>query len=161
KDSEYISNLMIQLKDSGKYKIEASIHDKIKDLFWADWADDETTKKQIYKDFVDRRYLLDTHTAVGRAVYLKYINLTKDATPTFILSTANPYKFSISIYEALFGKPEDSKSEFDLMYEIEEKTSTPIPMPLKSLKDKTILHKGIIDKENMEDEILKILGINS
>ena len=161
KDSEYISNLMIQLKDSGKYMIEASIHDKIKDLFWADWADDEATKKQIYKDFVDRKYLLDTHTAVGRAVYLKYFNLTKDTTPTFILSTANPYKFSISIYEALFGKPEDSKSEFDLMYEIEEKTSFPIPMPLKALKNKNILHKGILDKENMEDEILKILGINS
>jgi len=161
KDSEYISSLMAQLNDNGNYKIETNIQDKIKDLFWANWADDETTKKQIGKDFVDKKYLLDTHTAVGRVVYLKYINFTGDTTPTFILSTANPYKFSISIYEALFGRPETGKSEFDLMYEIEERTSSPIPMPLRSLNEKKILHTGVIEKEFMAKEVLRILNINS
>jgi threonine synthase len=130
-------------------------------LFWADWADDDSTKKQIKIDFEDKKYLLDTHTAVGRAVYLKYINFTGDTTPTFILSTANPYKFSISIYESLFGRSETGKSEFDLMYEIEKSTSIPIPLPLRSLNDKKILHTGVIEKEFMAKEVLRILNINS
>ncbi|AEE14536.1 threonine synthase [Thermodesulfobium narugense DSM 14796] len=160
-DAGYISKLMNQLKEKGEYKINNDLHSKIKDLFWADWADDVETKEQIYKDFKENNYLLDTHTAVGRTVYLKYISQTKDFTPTFILSTANPYKFSISIYEALFGKPEYDKSEFDLMFEIEEKTKVLIPAPLRSLKEKDIIHKSIINKEHMVDEILKILGIKS
>ncbi|AWB10301.1 L-threonine synthase [Thermodesulfobium acidiphilum] len=160
-DSNYILNLMIQLKENGEYKINNDLHSKIKNLFWADWVDDTTTKKQIYKDFKENNYLLDTHTSVGRSVYLKYISQTKDFTPTFILSTANPYKFSISIYEALFGKPDPTKSEFDLMFELEEKTNVPIPAPLRSLKEKSIIHKVVINKEQMSDEILKILGIKS
>lgn len=161
KDSDYISSLMTQLKDNGKYKIDTKIQDKIKDLFWADWADDDSTKKQIKLDFTERKYLLDTHTAVGRAVYLKYLKLTSDKTPTFVLSTANPYKFSISIYEALFGKPEINKSEFDLMYELEKQTLFQIPLPLKSLKQKTILHSKVLSTDEMTNEIFKILGINS
>jgi threonine synthase len=160
-DSDYVASLMNQLKEDGMYRVDLRIHKKIKDLFWADWADDDITRRQIYKDYTEKNYLLDTHTAVARAVYFKYIDQTSDDTYTFILSTANPYKFSVSIYEALFGKPNHYKSEFDLMFEIEEKTKVPIPEQLRSLKEKSIIHKGIIDKELMSDIILKTLNIKS
>ena len=56
------------------------------------------------------------------------------------------------VYEALTGKKEDVYQAIDDLHKL---TAVEIPYPLKGIKDRKVLHKGVIDKEEILDFVAK------
>lgn len=65
-DDKLIADLMKQLSENGEYEVPADMLEKLHELFWAGFCDDEGAKTAIGKVWKDDHYLCDTHTAVAR-----------------------------------------------------------------------------------------------
>lgn len=156
KDNELISSLMQSLNTTGRYEIPEAMKAAVKEEFFAGYADDETTKKTLKKYYESTGYTADTHTGVALYVADEYMEKTGDNAPTVVLATASPYKFSGSVYSALFGEDEMKKmaSEFDIMRALSEKTGTSIPKPLAELENKAVLHKNVCENDGMKKFVL-------
>ncbi len=152
KNNETVKELMNDLNTKGKYEINEEMKKQINEEFYADCVYKEHTYEIIKEVFNKYNYLLDTHTAVAYKALQNYKKETNDETVSVVLSTASPYKFSSSVYEALFG--EIDKDEFDIMKELSEKTGVEIPDNLLGLQNKTVLHTAVCEKDKM-DEFVK------
>lgn len=151
KDDTFVASLMLKLKENGEYKITDEMFKALTNVFAAGYADEEKTSSAIKQMWQENNYCIDTHTAVGVAVYDEYKKATKDNTPTVLLSTASPYKFPHAVLEAIFGKaPVD---EFDAADEIKN-MGVEQPKQIAELKTKPVLHKTVCDKEDMPKTIL-------
>jgi threonine synthase len=143
---------MEKLSKDGSYKVNDEILCKIKDLFYADCADDCETKQTISKVYNEYGYTADTHTAVAINVYDKYIMDTGDATKTVIASTANPYKFNESVIGAIAGDGEcEGLDEFKLLDKLCDISKLEIPDSLSQLKVKPVRFDVVCNKEDMKD----------
>ena len=130
---------MQKLSSHGVYEVDSDTKLKIKEIFWADYCSEEDTLATISSTYEKYGYLVDTHTAVGLNVYEKYKEAAKDSTKTIIASTASPFKFNKSVSQAILNAEDiDNKNEFELLDELSEKTSVPIPSSLKDLRSKEI-----------------------
>jgi len=89
-------------------------------------------------------YLIDTHTAVGYAVWKDYVKETGDHAPTIIASTASPYKFAGSVSAAI-GLPPPA-DEFEAVRALAAHTGVPVPECLRDLDQKPVLHGAVIEK---------------
>ena len=145
-----------KLKIDGKYEISADVKAKISELFYAGCCDDDATKDTIKDTFEKYSYLLDTHTAVAVKVYEDYRKATGDETKTVIASTANPYKFSGAVYEAVGGVI-DTEDEFEIIDRLEKMTNTKMPAPLAATKDKEIRFTGSVEKQDMPGVVTDFL----
>lgn len=147
---------MNKLKTDGEYTVDIN---KIKAAdFVADFATEEETAKTIAEFFDEYGYVLDPHTAVAQCVYKKYKDKTSDKTPTVIISTASPYKFSDDVIQAIKGKkPNDS---FEAAVMLEEISVTDIPDNIANLKEKQIRHPNVVKKSEIKDAIYKALKID-
>ena len=155
-DDKQISEWFASLKESGRYEVTQDVKDKISALFYAGCCSDDETKSAIKRTFESYSYLLDTHTAVALKVYEDYKRETGDDTKTVIASTANPYKFSGAVYEALGGKV-DTDDEFEIIDRLEKLTSTKMPAPLAATKDKAVRFTGSVEKQDMSAVVLDFL----
>ena len=72
-----------------------------------------------------------------------------------VLSTASPYKFCASVLEAM-GVIE-MKPGTEILNQLEEKTRTTAPAPLKSLSGKAIRFTQETEKQNMPQVVLDTL----
>lgn len=144
-----------KLKTDGRYEISADVKTKIGELFWAGCCSDAETKAEIKSTFENYNYLLDTHTAVAVKVYEDYKKATGDDTKTVIASTANPYKFSGAVYEAIGGTPVED--EWKNIAELEAKTGTKMPAPLAATKNKEIRFTGSVEKQEMPEVVCSFL----
>ena len=154
-----IRGWMEDLKSSGRYEVDSDVLEKLHIHFYAGYCDDDATKDTIRELFEDEGYLCDTHTAVGLCVYRQYQKDTGDDTPTVIASTANPFKFSTSVLEALKEQGVDQMDEFQKVSALQEKTHVPAPAPLTGLAHKEIRFSGTCTSATMEDVVLTMLGI--
>ena len=150
-DASKVKGYMEQLNETGVYKVDDDIFDKVKENFEAGWLNEDEVIEVIGQCYQETGYLLDTHTAVGYGVYKQYQKESDDQTKTILLSTASPYKFPESVYKAVTGKVEN---EYDAIELLNEKTNVPIPYPLQGIKDREILHTKVIDK----DSIIEFIG---
>ncbi len=151
---------MEQLRETGEYILDPEILRRLQDLFWSDFADDRETLQAIGATYREHNYLIDTHTAVGRAVLDKYTEREKDDTVSVILSTASPYKFTGSVTRALFGdKRFEGVTELELLKLLSRETGTAIPPDLAKLEQKPIRHRREIDREEMAGHLLEILKL--
>ena len=153
-----VRRLMDELSKNGQYTVSGSVMERIHELFAAGWCDDEQTAAAIAGTFKKYGYLCDTHTAVGVHVYNDYRAKTGDTTPTVIASTANPYKFSASVLEALGGDKADW-NEFEKVEGLHALTGCEIPAPLASLKGKQPRFTDVCDRDNMKAVVYGMLGI--
>jgi threonine synthase len=133
---------------------------KIRDLFWADFANEQETAETIKKVYEESNYLIDTHTAVGKAVLDKYHITEEDKCHNIILSTASPYKFAGSVMQALQGdRHVNGLSELDIINKLSELTGTSIPEKLANLGQKSVIHKKVITRDALRDHLLESLSI--
>lgn len=159
-DDGFISDIMTKLAADGVYEIPDELKLKIRSKFSADCADDEETMAQIRKTSKEYGYTIDTHTAVGKAVYDKYVEQTGDDTKTVIASTASPFKFNQSVLIALGGNAAVcGKDEFELLAELSEKSGMNIPQSLAELKTKPRLFESVCEKEEMINTVNDFLKI--
>ena len=140
---EVVKEKMTDLKDKGLFEFKGDFHE-----FLCGYAKEDETRETIKKVFEEENYLMDPHTGVAKNIVDK-LSLDK----TVILSTASPYKFSSTVLEALGENLSDDEFEnIDLLH---EKTGVKIPSEIKKLKNKKILHKTKILKNEIEEEVLK------
>lgn len=155
-----VKELMDKLNTVGKYEIPTDIFAKMQEIFDADCCDDKETMAAIKKTFEESGYVMDTHTAVGKCVYDKYVSRTSDATKTVIASTASPFKFNQSVlialddYNAVAGK-----DEFELLDILASKSALKIPDSLAELKERTPIFNTVVAKEDMENTVSDFLKV--
>ena len=147
-DADAVRELMGQLKKNGKYTVSAEVLKRLQAEFFGGFCDDQATASTISSMFRDHNYLCDTHTGVAVNVYRQYVEQTGDRTPCVIASTASPYKFAASVLPAVC-KDALPDNEFSMVEKLSEVTGTPVPAPLATLKDRMVLHKSCVAKEEM------------
>jgi threonine synthase len=158
-NSTQISDMMASLRENKQYTVSAEIKAQMDGLFAAGCASDEEVAATIKAVFDKTGYLLDTHTAVAFHVYDAYRASSGDTTPAVIASTANPYKFTPSILEAL-GRSADG-DPFALQAALHEATGEPVPAPLANLGDKAIRFTDVCDgdADSMRQTVCGMLNI--
>ncbi len=159
-DDAVISDLMQKLANDGKYEVNDDIKSKIQSIFCGGCADDEETMAAIKKCSDEFGYVIDTHTAVAKAVYDNYVSSSGDMTKTIIASTASPFKFNQSVLIALSGHGAVAgKDEFALLDDLSQKSGMDIPKSLAELKNKPRLFTTVCEKEQMIQVVSDFLQI--
>jgi threonine synthase len=160
-DDKKISEWMKELNTTGKYEISSDIKKLLEDLFSADCSNDAETMQTIKKCAEEYDYVMDTHTAVAKSVYDKYVAETGDTTKTVIASTASPFKFNQSVLIALQDcNAVAGKDEFTLLNELSQKSKMNIPKSLYELKDKPVIFDLVCDKEQMQQVVSDFLMVD-
>ena len=159
KDDKLITEYMDKLSKEGKYEIENSLKEIVKKNFYGGFCDDEKTLETIKNTFENNNYLIDTHTAVAKAVYDEYVRKTNDNKVTVIASTASPYKFLNSVLSAINPDCESKEDDFSMLEELSKCSETSIPKSLKELKDKNIKFKNICEKDMMKKSVSDYLNM--
>lgn len=152
-DNEYVKELMTSLNTTGSYTVNESVFNKLQESFSAGYATNKETQQTICDIYKKDNYLMDPHTAVAYKVLLQQKD---EEHVSVVLSTASPYKFTNSVYEALHG-PTD-KDEFTLMKLLHEETEVAIPSNLQGLDTKEVLHEDSIEKETMKSYVFDKAG---
>lgn len=136
-------NMMTDLNTKGSYEF------KIEDEFTGEYATIDETFKSIKSVFENSHYVMDTHTAVAKASYDKYVAQTGDNTPNVIVSTASPYKFAKDVLRAIDDKYADIEP-FAALEELEKISGINIPSPIKDIDKKEVLHKTVIERDELK-----------
>ena len=155
RDGEEVKKLMNSLMNDGVYEVSDNVKNFINE-FYGNFATQEEVAKTISNEYKNEGYLIDTHTAVAKTVYDKYVEETKDNRKVLIASTASPYKFPRSICSALNINVDDL-NDFEVLNKLYEVTKVEIPKNLKGLDKKDILHDEVWDKDEMKKAILSYL----
>ena len=143
-----VAGYMADLKEKGVYTVSPALLEKLHEQFGWGCCDDEGTKAAIGRVWQEHGYLMDTHTAVAWSVAESY---ESDA-PVVVLSTASPYKFPAAVLSAIGGDADGD--EFDVMDRLHAMTGVPIPKALAALRQKPVLHRDVISREEMQAYVL-------
>lgn len=159
RDATRVRKWMADLAASGRYEVDPATHEAIAAVFWAGFATDEETLATIKATFDAFGYVIDTHTAVGKAVYDRYVAATGDRTPTVIAATASPFKFNASVVRALCGPAAVAgRSEFELLEMLSAISGMPVPAALRNLDRRPVRHHLAVDRDGMAGVVRRILG---
>ena len=143
--------LMQQLDNNKRYQLTEAELVEIQTVFSADYCSDEEGKKYIQKAFAEG-YLMDPHTAT---CFKTYDTCRDKPLKTIVYSTAEWTKFSPTIANALTG--ETGSSDIDALKTIAAKANISIPNSINDLFTKEITQSVVIDKVDIEKEILSFL----
>ncbi|MCQ2516114.1 MAG: threonine synthase [Saccharofermentans sp.] len=157
-NAEQVKEWMSELNSTGVYTVDAKTLKRMQMLFVGGFADDTGVSKTILDVYDRTDNVVDTHTAVGFNIYNRYRQRSGDETKTVYVSTASPFKFSASVMDALRGEGySDGKDIMEVMKELSDESGLEIPAAIKDLPNKPILHKDVIDKEEMKSKVASIL----
>ena len=149
--TERTKELMLQLDNEKHYQLHAEELAVLQQFFAADFCNDEDGKAYIQTAFKNG-YLMDPHTAT---CFKAYDNCRSESLKTIVYSTAEWTKFSPTIANALTG--EVDTHDIDALKSIAREANTEIPAMINALFEKQITQKTVIDKENIEQEVLSFL----
>ena len=143
------------MENLNKNNIFTMTQDETKELqkyFSATFSNDSFGNTTI-KEFLDSGYLMDPHTATCIKAYNE---LKEKPLKTVIYSTAEWTKFSPTVLNAL--KQDSQKySDKEALEEISTKFGATLPQSIKNLFSAKINHSSVINKENIESEIIKFI----
>ena len=146
-DDKTTKNWMEQLNKNKKFVLSNNEKEKLNE-FYGGYCSINETIETIKNVFNSEQYLLDPHTAVAYHVYQNYRLKTKDLTPTILVSTANPYKFPLTICDALgIDYKNDVNESLNKIY---QKTNVPIPNILLSYHNNK---KLVLSKQEAKAQI--------
>ena len=154
-----VRDLMSQLAQTGRYQVPEDLLSKLRELFAAGSCDDEQTSATIRRVFESHSYLLDTHTAVAVDVAEQY-RAQGSGAKRVIASTANPYKFSRSVLQAVDAAAAAAvEDEFDVVDTVCRITGEPVPAGLSGLREKQVRFSNVCEKQDMLAAFAQGLGI--
>ncbi|MCM1135943.1 MAG: threonine synthase [Clostridium sp.] len=156
-DSDKNGELMRALNEGGSYTITEAMRDGLAD-FYGNYANEKETADTIHALYQKTGYVIDTHTAVAACVYGKYREETGDTTPTVLVSTASPFKFTRSVMKAIDGKYEGME-DFELVDRLSELSGVKIPKAIEEIRTAPVLHKCVCRKEEMKRMVTEFLEI--
>ena len=145
-DDAYVSSLMKQLNEEGRYEINDELKKRIDERFAAYWTDENDCSEAIRNMYEQDHILIDPHTSVAVHAMREYQKESGDERPCIVLSTASPYKFSRDVYRSLTGK--DEADDYAAMRKLNEKTGVTIPYNLSSLHELPIRFDRVIDPKD-------------
>lgn len=153
--SGVVVNCMKSLADTGSYSIAEDILARINSDFCGYYADETATTETIGNVYENHGYLCDPHTAVGMHCADLYMD-GHNSNNLVVLSTASPYKFASSVYNALTKckAPEG----YEALTALSDLTSTPISTPLAGLDKRTVRFDRVCDPEQMAEDMFEHLG---
>lgn len=134
------------------FKMTAEETSKLQEFFSATFSDDDFGQK-IIKEYLDNGYLMDPHTAT---CIKAYNDLKEKALKTVIYSTAEWTKFSPTVLNSL-NQNSTKYADKDALEEISTKFNVNLPESIKELFSSKINHPLVINKENIEEEIIKFI----
>jgi threonine synthase len=149
---ERTRELMENLESQNFYELNEAELKTLQNFFDADFCSGDEGKVYIKDTFVNDGYLMDPHTATCMK---SYETCSDPAIKTIAYSTAEWTKFSPVIANALTG--EVDANDIDALESISKIASLEIPAMVKGLFTKEITQSTIIEKEDIEKEILKFL----
>ncbi|HUH41739.1 MAG TPA: threonine synthase [Sulfurimonas sp.] len=149
---ERTKELMQELESKNFYELRSDELAKLQESFDADFCNGEEGKRYIKDTFYNYGYLMDPHTATCMK---SYETCSDPKIKTIAYSTAEWTKFSPVIANALTGEV-DAKDILALV-SISKEAKLEIPAMVKELFNKPIVQSTIIEKEDIEKEILKFL----
>ncbi|WP_281950969.1 threonine synthase [Nitrosophilus kaiyonis] len=143
--------LMDSLNENNYYELTSEELKELQKDFDADFSSDEEIKKYIKEYALEKNYLMDPHTATTIKLYEKY----KDE-KNIAYSTAEWTKFAPTVLNAL---NEDNKkySDLEALTTIAKRLHIMIPVVIEELFNKPIIHDTVVEKDDIEKEILKFL----
>jgi threonine synthase len=144
--------LMNNLEEQNFYELTGLELAKLQECFDADWCNGDEGKAYIKEVFEKDAYLMDPHTATCMK---SYESCSNPAIKTIAYSTAEWTKFSPVIANALTG--EEDAQDIVALESISKVAQLEIPAMVKGLFTKEIAQKTVIEKEDIEKEILKFL----
>lgn len=153
-DDEKVKNLMAELKNVGKYKIEDEILEKLDKIFSAEFASEDEMNQAILDTYKNDDYLIDTHTAVAVDCLSKSDLFGKK---TIIASTASAFKFPKSVLSAL--SQDNDLTDLEALEKLSEISNLEIPKPLQNLDKKEIRFDKVLKTASIKDKILEDLNI--
>lgn len=156
-DADRNRELMQSLSATGKYSITEEMKKRLND-FEGGFASEAQVAETIGRVYEKTGYVMDTHTAVASTVYENYRKTSGDETPTVIVSTASPFKFTRSVMEAIEGDI-NGKSDFELIDKLSELANVKIPKAIEEIRTAEVLHDTVCDKEDMKAQVKRFLGI--
>ncbi len=148
--------LMEDLQNKNYYKLTSNELEKLQEHFDATFCDDNFAKNTI-KEYANKGYVMDPHTATTIKAYRE---LKKENLKCVACSTAEWTKFAPTMLNAL---KEDNKkySDKEALLEISKILNIEIPKIVSSLFDKEIVHKTVVSKDKIEEEILSFIKKHS
>jgi len=144
--------LMNDLEVNNAYELTSQELSILQECFDADFCNGDEGKKYIKDTFVNDKYLMDPHTAT---CFKSYETCSNPDIKTIAYSTAEWTKFSPVIANALTG--EVDTHDIEALESISKEANLEIPSMVKELFNKEVTQKTIINKEDIEKEILKFL----
>ena len=144
--------LMEDLNKNNIFEMTENETKELQKYFSATFSNDSFGNTTI-KEFLDSGYLMDPHTAT---CIKAYNDLREKPLKTVIYSTAEWTKFSPTVLNAL--KQDSQKySDKEALEEISTKFGATLPQSIKNLFNAKINHSLVINKENIESEIIKFI----
>lgn len=144
--------MMQDLNDKNIFQMSEKETKELQNYFSAINSDD-TYGAKVVKEFLDANYLMDPHTAT---CIKAYENLKEKNLKTVIYSTAEWTKFSPTVLNAL-NENNTKYTDKEALEEISSKYNAVLPQSIKELFNSKINHSSIINKENIESEIVKFI----
>jgi threonine synthase len=149
--AERTKKLMHLLDTEKCYELTAKEHEQLQSIFAADYCEDHEGKVYI-RDTFAKGYLMDPHTAT---CFKAYDTCRDMPLKTIVYSTAEWTKFSPVIANALTG--ETDAHDIDALESIAREAGIPIPAMISELFEKEIAQTSVIEKDEIEAEILSFL----
>ncbi len=143
--------LMQLLDEQQHYQLSEAELQSLQSLFSADYCSDDEGKETIKSCFASG-YLMDPHTATCMKAHASCCD---QPLKSIIYSTAEWTKFSPTIANALAG--EIDSHDIDALKTIAEAANTNIPEPINALFSKAIAQTSLVDKADIEQEVLAFL----
>ena len=143
--------LMSQLDNDKHYQLSDAELTQLQSFFAADFCNDDEGKAYIKEAFASG-YLMDPHTAT---CFKAYDTCREQPLKTIVYSTAEWTKFSPVIANALTG--EVDAHDIEALNSISKEAGIEIPAIIKGLFDKALVQNTIIEKSDIEKEILSFL----
>jgi len=150
--AERTKKLMHLLDTEKCYELTAKEHEQLQSIFAADYCEDHEGKVYI-RDTFEKGYLMDPHTAT---CFKAYDTCRDMPLKTIVYSTAEWTKFSPVIANALTG--ETDAHDIDALESIARKAGISIPAMISELFEKEIAQNSVIEKGDIEQEILAFLS---
>lgn len=144
--------LLENLNDNKIFALTEDETKKLQEFFSAVNSDDQYGAKVI-KSFLDDGYLMDPHTATCIKAYEE---LRETDIPTVIYSTAEWTKFSPTVLNAL-NEDNNKYADKEALEQISEKYNANLPQSIKDLFTAKVNHDMVIDKNDIEKEIVKFI----
>ena len=150
-DSDYVKQLMDELKKNRRYEVNEELFTKIRGNFSAYYADEENCLKTIRETFEKDKVMIDPHTAVALNAYRQYKAFSDDETVSIVLSTASPFKFGKDVLKAFDIEEDDPMKAMKILSEMCHRD---IPHNLAILDKMEIRFKDSVEISEGMDRII-------